>query len=214
MSNMGPKTIRVALIGDTYVGKTTLLSRLFTDTYMPTEGPSQHWTAKTHTLSISDNLINLEAWDIPGAPAANSPDALSMAFFHAAIVCIDLENTYKTDISASLPFHLNSLRNSLVEAPIFVVGLKKDARQGFPTLRLTWLNEGSPIAKDTAERMARRIGAIEYLECSAKTGENVKQVFETIVKYVLQRRDEDDQRRRTASGRFGRRFSRMFGRDE
>lgn len=214
MSNMGPRTIRIAVIGDTYVGKTTLLHRLFNNTYVPTEGPSQHWTAKSQTFTISNNLINLEAWDIPGAPPANSPEALSMAFFHAAVICIDLENTYHTDISASLTRHLNSLRNSLVEAPIFVVGLKKDARPGFPTLRLTWLNEGSPVARDTAERLARRIGTVEYLECSAKTGEKVRQVFDTIVEHILQRRDEDDQRRRTASGRFGRRVSRMFGRDE
>jgi GTPase SAR1 family protein len=218
MSNLDPtpKTIRIAVIGDSFVGKTCLLNRLLSGTYTPTDGPSQEYRAADHTITLDGNPIIIEAWDIPGSIPEGTDNPLMSAFFHAAFICFDLENSHKTNIMDTIPARLTELRSCLVEAPVFVLGLKKDARPSFPMLRLPFLNEPYTISKDVGEKEARRIRAVGYFECSAKNGEGVKEVFEAAARYVVSKRDEDERMRskggklRKSLGKKSHRLSQFF----
>lgn len=52
---------------------------------------------------------------------------------------------------------------------------------------LTKLREKNltPVSAAEGQALASKIGAISFIECSAKTQENVKQVFDTAIKAVL-----------------------------
>ena len=47
--------------------------------------------------------------------------------------------------------------------------------------RLSWHNE-KPITVEQAEKLAERIGAVKYVECSAVTRDTVNNVFDEAIK--------------------------------
>ncbi|XP_036606736.1 transforming protein RhoA-like isoform X2 [Trichosurus vulpecula] len=57
--------------------------------------------------------------------------------------------------------------------PIILVGNKKDLRNDEHTRR-----EKKPVKPEEGRDVANRIGAFGYMECSAKTKDSVKEVFE------------------------------------
>jgi Ras family protein A len=68
------------------------------------------------------------------------------------------------------------------------VGNKKDLRNDDATRRELAKMKQEPVKFDDGRAMAERIGAYAYLECSAKTKEGVREVFETATRAALQAR--------------------------
>lgn len=69
------------------------------------------------------------------------------------------------------------------------------------------------------ETVARKMGAVEYFECSAKTGEGVKDMFDTVIRQARSRKDEEELKRashlrkeklRRGAEDAGRRLSALF----
>jgi Ras-related C3 botulinum toxin substrate 1 len=68
------------------------------------------------------------------------------------------------------------------DARFLLVGLKTDLRGDRKTLAQLQSESSAPIAKDEAERAAKEIGALLYVECSALTQDGVAKVFEEAVR--------------------------------
>lgn len=73
-------------------------------------------------------------------------------------------------------------------APVILAGLKADLRPSFPTLKLAHLNEPNATSIGQGEQAAKDMGAVAYFECSARTGEGVVDLVESVLRYCLQRR--------------------------
>jgi GTPase SAR1 family protein len=65
------------------------------------------------------------------------------------------------------------------------VGTKIDLRNDEATIEKLKASGQHVITTEGGEALAKKIKAIKYLECSAKTGENLKTVFDEAVKSVL-----------------------------
>jgi Ras family protein A len=69
--------------------------------------------------------------------------------------------------------------------PIILVACKKDLRDDPKTIQdLSRMNQ-RPVSRAEGLAVAQKIGAQGYVECSAKTGEGVREVFQTATKYAL-----------------------------
>ena len=65
------------------------------------------------------------------------------------------------------------------------MGTKADTRNDKTMIeKLKTMNQ-KMVTPDEAHELARRIKAIKFIECSAKTGENLKTVFDEAIKAVL-----------------------------
>jgi Ras family protein A len=70
--------------------------------------------------------------------------------------------------------------------PIVLVGNKKDLRNDTNTIRELAKMKQEPVRSEQGRFMAEKINAFGYLECSAKTKEGVREVFEMATKAALQ----------------------------
>ena len=78
---------KVVLIGESGVGKTSIISRYMTNTFSPTLGstPGANFIAKTVFLEDENQSIKFEIWDTAGQEKYRS---LAKVFYKNASVCI------------------------------------------------------------------------------------------------------------------------------
>lgn len=70
--------------------------------------------------------------------------------------------------------------------PIILVGNKKDLRNDPSTIKELAKMKQEPVKPEEGRAMAEKISAFAYLECSAKSKEGVREVFETATRAALQ----------------------------
>ena len=78
--------------------------------------------------------------------------------------------------------------------PIILVGNKKDLRNDEATKKELMKMRQEPVRPEQGRAMAEKIGAYAYLECSAKTKEGVRGVFETATKAALHSKKRQNSR--------------------
>ena len=76
--------------------------------------------------------------------------------------------------------------------PIILVGNKKDLRNDEDTKRELMRMRQEPVRSEEGRAMQGQIGAYAYLECSAKTKEGVREVFETATRAALQTKKKEE----------------------
>ena len=62
--------------------------------------------------------------------------------------------------------------------PLILVAMKTDLRDDPDTVRRLALAGQAPLSSEDGKKVAQRIGAYKYVECSARTGAGVNEVFE------------------------------------
>lgn len=70
--------------------------------------------------------------------------------------------------------------------PIILVGNKKDLRNDPHTIKELAKMKQEPVKTSEGKAMFEKINAFAYLECSAKSKEGVREVFETATRAALQ----------------------------
>jgi Ras family protein A len=69
--------------------------------------------------------------------------------------------------------------------PIILVGCKKDLRHDPRTIEELHKTSQKPVTPEQGEEVRKKIGAYKYLECSARTNEGVREVFESATRAAL-----------------------------
>ena len=69
--------------------------------------------------------------------------------------------------------------------PIILVGNKIDLREDVELLQQLKELRQIPVSKTQGLACAKKIGAVKYMECSAKTGKGLKEIFTTAAEVVV-----------------------------
>ena len=72
------------------------------------------------------------------------------------------------------------------EVPIILVGTKLDLREDPDTIKTLQADNKAPLKYTDGLRLQRKIGAVKYMECSAKTLDNLHNVFNEAAKEALE----------------------------
>ena len=160
---------KISLFGPGNVGKTSLLLRYvkehFSDNLKKTIG--SNFLIKD--IEIEGKQVRLLLWDIGGQPQ-----------FHK------LRTIYFKGSNAALGVYDITSPQSLLKIPGWVSSIKKTVKKTIPMILIgNKCDLDRQVDKAEAEDLAKRLGC-EYMETSAKTGDNVEIAFQNITKKVLE----------------------------
>ncbi|GLG95237.1 Ras-related protein Rac1 [Gryllus bimaculatus] len=95
------------------------------------------------------------------------------------LICFSLVNP------ASFENWYPEVRHHCPSTPIILVGTKLDLREDKETIEKLKDKKLAPITYPQGLAMAKEIGAVKYLECSALTQKGLKTVFDEAIRAVL-----------------------------
>ncbi|KAK0514468.1 hypothetical protein JMJ35_003085 [Cladonia borealis] len=173
---------KLVIVGDGACGKTCLLivfsKGTFPEVYVPTV--FENYVAD---VEVDGKHVELALWDTAGQEDYDRLRPLSYPDSHVILICFavdspdSLDNVQEKWISEVLHFCQG--------LPIILVGCKKDLRYDQKTIEELHKTSQKPVTPEQGEEVKKKIGARHYLECSAKTNEGVREVFEHATRAAL-----------------------------
>uniref|UniRef100_A0A915JLR8 Uncharacterized protein n=1 Tax=Romanomermis culicivorax TaxID=13658 RepID=A0A915JLR8_ROMCU len=132
---------------------------------------------------VDGRPINLGLWDTAGQEDYDRLRPLSYPQTDVFLICFSLVNpaSFENVRAKWFPEVSHHCRNT----PIILVGTKSDLRDDKDTIERMKQRHISPIAFAQGLAMAKEIGAVKYVECSALSQKGVKNVFDEAIRAVL-----------------------------
>ncbi|MFW9824352.1 MAG: GTP-binding protein [Candidatus Thorarchaeota archaeon] len=169
MSGIGQYKFKVTLFGPGGVGKTSLLLRYIKDYFKEGLKKTIGSTFLIKDVEIDGKSVRLLLWDIGGQPQFHKLRTIYFKGSNGALGVFDLASS-----------------QTLLKIPGWISSIKKTVKKTIPMLLLgNKVDLEREVDREEAEDLAKRLGC-EYLETSAKTGENVEKAFEMVAKACLQ----------------------------
>ncbi|XP_071735807.1 rac-like GTP-binding protein RAC2 isoform X2 [Rutidosis leptorrhynchoides] len=175
------KFIKCVTIGDGAVGKTCMLISYTSNTF-PTDYVPTVFDNFSANVVVGDRTVNLGLWDTAGQEDYNRLRPLSYRGADVFVLAFSLIS--KASYENIAKKWISELKNYAPTVPIVLVGTKLDLRDDKQYLK-DHPNTAS-ITTSQGEELKKTIGASVYIECSSKTQQNVKAVFDAAIRVVLQ----------------------------
>ncbi|KAM7295558.1 ras-like GTP-binding protein Rho1 [Ixodes scapularis] len=174
---------KLVIVGDGACGKTCLLivfsKDQFPELYVPTV--FENYVAD---IEVDGKQVELALWDTAGQEDYDRLRPLSYPDTDVILMCFSIDSP---DSLENIPEKWTpEVRHFCPNVPIILVGNKKDLRLDPHTMRELAKMKQKPVAPEEGRAMAEKINAYGYLECSAKTKDGVREVFETATRAALQ----------------------------
>ncbi|KAJ4847635.1 Ras- C3 botulinum toxin substrate 2 [Turnera subulata] len=175
------KFIKCVTVGDGAVGKTCLLISYTSNTF-PTDYVPTVFDNFSANVMVDGQTVNLGLWDTAGQEDYNRLRPLSYRGADVFILAFSLISrpSYENISKKWVP----ELRHYAPSVPIVLVGTKLDLRED-RQFHLDYPGAHT-ISTEQGLELKKQIGALAYVECSSKTQQNVKAVFDAAIKAVLQ----------------------------
>ena len=169
--------LKILVIGDSSVGKTSLLLKYIDDYFSETQISTIGVEYKEKVITLNNRKIGLQIWDTSGQERFRS---ITQNFYRGAdgiLFVFDVTNKESFD---NIKMWLNEPQVVELNSQKILVGNKID------------LEEQRVISKEKMEDLGAKNNNLVSFETSAKTGENVEKVFTKIAELILANKSEDE----------------------
>eukprot|EP00004_Rigifila_ramosa_P001299 TRINITY_DN1120_c0_g1_i1.p1 TRINITY_DN1120_c0_g1~~TRINITY_DN1120_c0_g1_i1.p1 ORF type:complete len:216 (-),score=46.87 TRINITY_DN1120_c0_g1_i1:185-787(-) len=169
----GPKVreVKLVLLGDVGVGKSSLVLQFVANTFNPYAEPTIGASFMTKTLAVDDTTVKFQIWDTAGQERYRGLAPMYYRGAAAAIVVYDI--TQKSSFQ-TLQRWVKELRTLGPENIVIAIAANKAD-----------LEDTREVDTETGRQYAQEIGG-HFCETSAKTNQNVTQLFTEIAKHLPQ----------------------------
>jgi Ras family protein A len=174
---------KLVIVGDGACGKTCLLivfsKDQFPEVYVPTV--FENYVAD---IEVDGKSVELALWDTAGQEDYDRLRPLSYPDTDVILMCFSIDSPDSLD---NIPEKWTpEVRHFCPQVPIILVGNKKDLRNDEATKKELMKLKQEPVKTEDGRQMSEKISAWAFLECSAKTKDGVREVFETATRAALQ----------------------------
>lgn len=166
-------SLKIVLLGDSAVGKSSLVIRFVEDVFDHFQPSTVGAAFLTKTIHVEGKELKLEIWDTAGQERYRSLAPMYYRNAAAAIVMFDLTN--KSSLLAASTWMDELRQKGEDQMAIALVGNKSD------------LSKDVQVTEEEAQAFLSDSGAAFYMRTSAKTGENVQNVFQKLGEEALRR---------------------------
>ncbi len=176
------RNVKLVVVGDGAVGKTCMLWS-YTHNAFPKEYVPTVFDNFSQLIKVEGITVNLGLWDTAGQEDYDRLRPLSYPQTDIFLVAFSVvgPSSYSNVQTKWVP----ELQHHATGVPFILVGTKTDLREDKETLAQLTQQGKSPFKKETGEKLATKIGAVKYMECSALTQKGLRPLFEDAVKIVL-----------------------------
>lgn len=179
MSSRKKVLLKVIILGDSGVGKTSLMNQFvnkkFSNQYKATIGAD----FLTKEVIVDDRIVTMQIWDTAGQERFQS---LGVAFYRGADCCVlvfdvTAPNTFKSLESWRDEFLIQASPRDPENFPFVILGNKVDL-------------DNRAVSAKRAQQWCQSKNDIPYFETSAKEAVNVELAFQTIARNALAQETE------------------------
>lgn len=167
--------LKLVVVGDGAVGKTSLLVSYtqgkFPEAYVPTIFENY----VTNVKGPAGKVVELALWDTAGQEEYSRLRPLSYADVGVLLICYAVNS--KVSFYNIEELWVPEVNHFCPGVPIMIVGLKSDlyAKEDISDF----------VDPHVAEELSKKLGAFAHLQCSAKSQQNIHELFDTAITTVL-----------------------------
>lgn len=187
---------KLVLLGDGACGKTSLLN-VFTRGYFPTVYEPTVFENYVHDIYIDNTHVELSLWDTAGQEEFDRLRSLSYDDTHAIMLCFSVDSPDSLENVETK--WVGEIAENCPGVKLVLVALKCDLRKrGADGEEGDGDDDDSQPEKpminyDEGLKVAEKIKALRYLECSAMKNRGVNEAFTEAARVALQVKSGKDQ---------------------
>lgn len=164
---------KLVVVGDGGCGKTCLLivyaENRFPESYVPTVFENY-----VTLVPFDGKTVELALWDTAGQEEYDRLRPLSYPESNVILIIFSVD--FPTSLANVQDKWYPEVAHFCEGTPLILVGTKTDLRRDEQTRRMLGAQGQTPVSPEQGAEVATEIGA-KYIECSAKTGVGVQEVF-------------------------------------
>nr|MDO8134692.1 Rab family GTPase [Candidatus Njordarchaeum guaymaensis] len=163
------RVFKIVFIGDQGVGKTSLITRYAASTFKTDYIPTLGANVVAKEVSVEKKIVTLIIWDIAGQEIFSG---VRDRYYNRANIAAIVYDVTTMSTLKNVKSWLNDLRTyTPSNIPLVLVGNKIDL-------------PNRAVSRAEGEKVAKELRAV-YVETSAKTGENVRKLFERLLGLLI-----------------------------
>ena len=178
MSSQAPVKVKVILVGSSGSGKTSVHT-VHQQKEFPTTRASHVWEHPPHLQDTEDGCVEASVWDTRDYEEQLRRILYAHPPTHAVLICFSVVE--KKSLAAVENKWLPEIWDNC-KCQFVLVGCKTDLRSE--------KDDSTIVTEEEGMKLARKLGAFGYVECSAKDNKGVTEVFQLALKAALQTLEE------------------------
>ncbi|XP_041921071.1 ras homolog family member Ua [Alosa sapidissima] len=184
------RKVKCVLVGDGAVGKTSLIVSYTTNGY-PTEYVPTAFDNFSAVVAVDGRPVKLQLCDTAGQDEFDKLRSFCYTNADVFLLCFSVvaPSSFQNVTEKWVP----EIRRHCPRSPVILVGTQSDLREDVKVLIELAKYKERPVEPAEARQCAEDARAISYMECSALTQKNLKEVFDAAILASIQHSDSQQQ---------------------
>jgi len=177
------QTIKCVVVGDGAVGKTCLLISYTTNKF-PSEYVPTVFDNYAVTVMIGSEPYTLGLFDSAGQEDYDRLRPLSYPQTDVFLICFSVvaPSSFENVREKWYP----EVHHHCPGVPCLIVGTQTDLRDDTTMLEKLSKQKQKPVSVEMGEKLAKELNVVKYVECSARTQQGLKNVFDEAIVAALE----------------------------